>query len=481
MTSIKYKYKPDKHNYRVGVKTIGEIHDMQTNKFKKNQRDIPNKYKKLNKLKKKLKKCINDTKNTPVNLNVDELRKINKIKKKISELEEDIDKCKNCTDEIDYFSKTKDIIYDYYNLTNGKLYNIEYIKDANNDDNSNQFNNILSNNTNTNTKTNTDNDNNNNNINNNVAPDNANSDTNNNNVNRVQISQTLLNINNNIKKKRIKKPVKRRNKQKIRTQKSIMSLLLGSDDESEKVNNEPCKASLQDEYLKIMDKDYACSKSKIDVIKKCPSCNTTMIIEFTEAILLCPNCGEIDDIIIESEVPSNLETFNEKPKYPYKRRGHCIEKLNQFLCKGTQNVPNVVFTIINNEIIKYGLVKKNISLSFVEKMLKKHGLSKYYEQSIYIYNKITGTKPMTITREQYETVLSMFDKANEAYTKYKPPDRDNFLKYTFVLNKIFLTIGLKTHAKYFKLLKSDSKTNQQEKIWKQICNDIGWTVHHKWS
>jgi len=61
--------------------------------------------------------------------------------------------------------------------------------------------------------------------------------------------------------------------------------------------------------------------------------------------------------------------------------------------------------------------------------------------------------------------------------KYKPKNRNNFLKYTFVLNKIFLTIGLSDIADYFKLLKSPIKMKEQERIWKQICLDLSWKYH----
>ena len=261
-----------------------------------------------------------------------------------------------------------------------------------------------------------------------------------------------------------------------------MSYLIGSDDEKEeeeiKEDNTLCRATLQNEYLLMMDKEYACSVSKPSLIRKCKGCNVDKTIVYNESILACPICGDSDEIFIESDIPSHRETFNEKPKYPYRRICHCIEKLNQFLCKGTANVPPEVFNILNGEVDKHGLNPEEITIKFLEKMLKKHRLSDYYEYIMFIYSKITKTPPQTITREEYEIVLKMFVEADEVYEKkYKPKNRNNFLKYTFALNKIFLTIGKKNIAKHFKLLKSPVKMKEQERIWQLICNDLGWTYH----
>ncbi len=88
---------------------------------------------------------------------------------------------------------------------------------------------------------------------------------------------------------------------------------------------------------------------------------------------------------------------------------------------------------------------------------------------------MTGTQPMVLTRAEIDLVIAMFLKAEELYyTKYKPPDRDNFLKYSFTLHKIFMTMNKPDHAQYFKLLKSPWKMKQQEAIWKNICLDVGW-------
>lgn len=435
--SVDYRYKPDKHKFRENPKSIDEMHKEYLAQFKQNHDTLPNKKRRLNELETELSELYNNN-DTPINLNVQLMKKSHYLKNNIKRLKNEINNTINYNAEMDYYSRTGDVIFDYYDLTNGELY------DKFHDDNLTQSNDRQ-------------------------------------NTIKVTISDELLAITNANKKRRLKRSVKKRsNKNFDKPEKSVYSLLLGSDEDKDDdtTKNTMCRATLQNEYLIMIDKEYACSKLKINMVKKCKNCNIDKIIIYDQSILSCPKCGESEDIFIESEIPSHRETFNEKPKYPYRRIGHCIEKLNQFLCKGTANVPIEVFTVLDEEVKKHGLDKDMITIKFIERMLKKHKMSDYYENVMYIFSKMTNTPPQTITREEYELILKMFVDANEVYErKFKPGTRKNFLKYTFTLNKIFLTLGKKEHAKYFKLLKSPIKMKEQERIWKQICNEFGWKYY----
>lgn len=463
--SVDYKYKPDKHKFRVNVKTIDEIHKEQVEEFKKNKELLPEKKEKLRLLNNELNDLEEKNKGKPINLDFELLKKRNNLKKSIKQLTDDIDKITSCSKEMDYFSKTGDVVYEYYDLTNGMLYAKNY--DNNDTDKTEKIENLT------------------NNASNNISNNTSNNMSNNtsNNTSKIEISDELLAITNLNRKRKLKKPVRKRTKRIETTEtKSIMSYLLGSDNEKEDKEEDIkeqklCKATLQNEYLLMMDKEYACTKTKTSLIKKCKKCNIDMIIIYNESIMTCPKCGESDDIFIE-DAPSHRETFTEKPKYPYRKIGHCIEKLNQFLCKNNANIPTHVFTTLNEEIEKHSMKKEDVTVSFLEKMLKKHKLSDYYENIMYIYSKVTNTPPHTISREEYETVLKKFTEAENVYdNKYRPSNRDNFLKYTFVLNKIFLTIHRPDIAQHFKLLKSPIKMKEQEKVWKNMCLDLGWKYY----
>jgi hypothetical protein len=450
--SVDYKYKPDKHKYRVNIKTIDEIHKEHLDDFNKKHEQIPEKKRRLILLEQELEELEVSMKGRPICLDFETLKRRNSLKSTTRVLRDDIENTENYNYEMEYWSRTGDVLSDYYDITNGVLYGQDFDKHNGDPENGGQID-MVGAGTNINTNINT--------------------------GSRIVISDELLAITNLGRKRKLKKPVRKRNKKiELTPTKGIMNILLGDEEKNDEQDNKLCKASLQNQYLLIMDKEYACSRSKTSLVKRCKKCNVDKVIIYNESIMSCPKCGESDEIFIESDMPTQRETFADKPKYPYKKLAHCTEKLNQFLCKGTANIPQDVFTAMEEEIKKHSMDKKSVTIKFLEAMLKKHRLSDYYENIMYIYSKITGSPPQHISREEYELVLRMFKEAEEVYeTKYKPSTRNNFLKYTFVLHKIFRTIKRGDIAQHFKLLKSPDKLKQQERIWQNICHDLEWKYH----
>ena len=69
----------------------------------------------------------------------------------------------------------------------------------------------------------------------------------------------------------------------------------------------------------------------------------------------------------------------------------------------------------------------------------------------------------------------MFKKTLVPFRKYCPPNkRKNYLSYNYVMYKFFQLLELDEYLHHFQLLKSRTKLHQQDQIWKNICNDLGW-------
>jgi predicted RNA-binding Zn-ribbon protein involved in translation (DUF1610 family) len=84
------------------------------------------------------------------------------------------------------------------------------------------------------------------------------------------------------------------------------------------------KATLFDDYMTIVDKTYV-SKEKKNTIRMCSACNVEMTLIQSEGLYVCQKCGEVEYVIIESEVPSHKDSVVEKSRYPYKRLNHLTE------------------------------------------------------------------------------------------------------------------------------------------------------------
>ena len=116
----------------------------------------------------------------------------------------------------------------------------------------------------------------------------------------------------------------------------------------------------------------------------------------------------------------------------------------------------------------------NISHNKIREILKKIKLNKFYEHIPYIINKINGKPPPNISKHLEEKLRYMFKEIQNPFQKHCPKHRKNFLSYSYVIHKFIQLLGIDEYLIYFPLLKSREKLYQQDKIWKEICNDLDW-------
>jgi hypothetical protein len=291
----------------------------------------------------------------------------------------------------------------------------------------------------------------------------------------------------NQKNYKIKKTTKRRvrnNNSKYVTNGNIMNQLMkgnpyitDSEDSSEKLDR-PSKAELYNQYLMVIDHVYACNKTRYNPIKKCFNCGSTKKLNQLEGIYTCHDCGETEEVIVESEKPAHKDSVPEKAGYPYQRKNHLNEWLSQFQAKQSTDIPDEVFQKIKGELKKNRLTKKSdimkINLERMKDMLKKLDLSDYYDHVPYILSKLKKKRPPTISREMEERIRAMFAQIQEPFKRHCPPGRVNFLSYSYVLHKFCELLELDEFLGSFLLLKSPEKLREQDIIWKKICSDLKW-------
>ena len=210
----------------------------------------------------------------------------------------------------------------------------------------------------------------------------------------------------------------------------------------------------------------------------CPTCNIEKNVVPSEGIMVCVQCGSVERIIIDSEKPSYKDPPHEVSYFAYKRINHFSEWLSQFQAKESTDIPQEVYDKILIEIRKER-IKNPESLSHhkIREYLKKLKLNKYYEHVPHILNKINGISPPTVSREIEERLRFMFKEIQAPFIEVCPKNRKNFLSYSYVLHKFVELLGLNEYKKCFPLLKSREKLHQQDMIWKEICNRLGWPFH----
>ena len=116
MSNFKIKNNKKEKLESTNTTTLDKRHKEQTEMFKFEKDNLPQKEEKLIKLKKDLESFDDKT----VIYNNVNLKKKNKLLDDIDKLEIEISEIKNNKNELDYYDKTGEIIFDYYKLRDDK-------------------------------------------------------------------------------------------------------------------------------------------------------------------------------------------------------------------------------------------------------------------------------------------------------------------------------------------------------------------------
>jgi len=219
-----------------------------------------------------------------------------------------------------------------------------------------------------------------------------------------------------------------------------------------------------------------CRKS--DDIRVCSSCGAEATLIPNDAILFCESCGWEERILIDVDLPGMKEQSKDSSYFNYRKINHFNEWLAQFQAKETTDIPAEVYDLILLELRKEK--RRNIAdlkPKTLREILKRLNMNKYYEHIPHIMNRLNGIPPPRLSPETEEVLRSMFRDIQTPFMKYCPPWRKNFLSYSYVLHKFCKILGKDEFLSCFPLLKSREKLYEMDKVWKMICEDLGWEFH----
>lgn len=237
------------------------------------------------------------------------------------------------------------------------------------------------------------------------------------------------------------------------------------------------KSMLYDRYLCATDANYVKSDDCEDHSKceYCHSLDTTMMVQ--EGMIYCNECYTVRIIVIDNDKPSYKEPQKEISYLNYKRKNHFNEWLNQIQGKETTDIPEEIFNSILLEIKKLKVTNMaDLTHAKIREILKKLKANRFYEHTPYIYYRITGIPNQYLAPELEEKLRNMFEQIQVPFLKHSPPTRKNFLSYSYVIHKMLQLLGEDRYLCYFPLLKNREKLHQQEQIWTKICEELQWQL-----
>jgi len=254
--------------------------------------------------------------------------------------------------------------------------------------------------------------------------------------------------------------------------------------EEKDVKKERSRADILEEYMKCVDDNYMSdnSRKKRDYIEhRCPDCDVEYLICPSRANMVCPKCKYVEEFIDNDMNPPSykeLERKNMTSSTGYKRQNHFIEWLSQFQAKERTSIPEDVFLKIREEMRKQNFTKfQQLEPKKTRDFLKKLGYSDYYEHVICIMSSINDVPPPSLDPETEEMLKRMFADIQAPWEKVKPPDRKNFLSYSYTIHKFCELLELDELLQYFPLLKNPERLREQDNCWKKICAILKWEFY----
>ena len=234
---------------------------------------------------------------------------------------------------------------------------------------------------------------------------------------------------------------------------------------------------LLNDYLQIEDPSMGRNTMEEydDPWTNCESCGSEMIMCLNEANLTCSTCGHQEFILVDSDKPSYKDPPREVCYYAYKKINHFNEWLAQFQAKESTEIPADVYDEILLQLKKERITNMgSLKPTKLREILRKMKCSKYYEHIPHIINRLNGQNAPFMSREDEEKLRHMFREIQPSFKKHCPKGRRNFLSYGYVLYKFCELLEMDEYLACFPLLKNRDKLYLQDKTWQKICDEMKW-------
>ncbi len=234
---------------------------------------------------------------------------------------------------------------------------------------------------------------------------------------------------------------------------------------------------LLNDYLQIEDPSMGRNTMEEydDPWTNCENCGNEMIMCLNEANLTCSKCGHQEFILVDSDKPSYKDPPREVCYYAYKKINHFNEWLAQFQAKESTEIPSDVYDEILLQLKKERITNmSSLKPTKLREILRKMKCSKYYEHIPHIINRLNGQNAPFMSREDEEKLRHMFREIQPSFKKHCPKGRRNFLSYGYVLYKFCELLEMDEYLACFPLLKNRDKLYLQDKTWEKICQEMKW-------
>lgn len=206
---------------------------------------------------------------------------------------------------------------------------------------------------------------------------------------------------------------------------------------------------------------------------QCWSAEDTILDQRSD-LLVCQFCGHTD-------IPPSTDDFTRasrqlyRPrKYSnnfYKREVHFRTWLMRLQGKERRRVPGFVVERIQQLMDADNISQTNYWV--IRGLLKRLKLTKYYTNANQIGNIIRGHPAFRLSVSHEKELVRLFLSLQPVYEQISH-ERVNMLHYPYVIKKLCEHKGWTRMAAVIPLLKSSSRIQVLDTLWKRICHIKGW-------
>lgn len=218
----------------------------------------------------------------------------------------------------------------------------------------------------------------------------------------------------------------------------------------------------------------------------CPSCwsEYQFVIDYTKGIRLCTTCGFVVDeqaCQMTSLIESHGSCFPQfmKENLPrkhsenvYKRCNHFKNWIKRIQGKESQSIPTDVLDLFRESMVKYNITE--IDFKTTRFLLKRLKCQRYYNHTYLIIYLITGERIVDLQNKHEKAFLDMFVQVQHVFSKMCGK-RVNMLSYSYLIRKFAELKGWTDLAFEIPTIKSSTKLQQQDMIWKKVCDQLNFT------
>lgn len=226
----------------------------------------------------------------------------------------------------------------------------------------------------------------------------------------------------------------------------------------------------------VMETDFTQETGKRINVWQCTRCLSTedTIMDQRSDLLVCQFCGN-------TAIPASTEDFTRasrqlyRPrKYSnnfYKREVHFRTWLMRLQGKERRRVPGAVIDRVKEYMVADNITQTNYWV--IRGLLKRLQLTRYYANVNQIGNAIRGFPAFRLSVSHEKELVRLFLSLRDVYDQISH-ERVNMLHYPYVIKKLCEYKGWLRMASAIPLLKSSSRIQVLDTLWKRICEIKGW-------